>query len=424
MIKALRHPDISPRSVAPRALVASAVVLFACGHEGGDSTVSDGGASIADAASDASVPRLELDEELRIGSLDAPEEEQFTSIGLVAVAPSDDVHVFDRGDRSIRVFAADGTHRTTYGGQGEGPGEFQVVWAIAVSPDSVIVFDGRLYHVFDAEGEFIDAHAYEGLADGPRVTVGSAAWTERGWIVTERVRADYGDGPRGPGVVRGPFNRTTHARVFDPATGSFGEPFATAVHPDEFLVGEIGFIRAAMLSPDVVTAISTDGSLFVSHSGDYEVEEWHPDGSRGSGVTRRIRRIPVTDADMEAEIRRNVEEYEARGPLQGESKMAYDMWRNDVRGIGHVDFRPVVGYLIADPGGRLLVHRTDMDPNPFESGDASDWDVFDAAGGIVGRFTAAPGIRMFAYDHPFVYGTVRDELAVVYVVRWRIGEPG
>jgi hypothetical protein len=30
---------------------------------------------------------------------------------------------------------------------------------------------------------------------------------------------------------------------------------------------------------------------------------------------------------------------------------------------------------------------------------------------------------MYAYDHPFVYGTVRDELDIVYVVRWRIAEP-
>ncbi|MEX0890597.1 MAG: hypothetical protein WEB88_00400 [Gemmatimonadota bacterium] len=424
MIRASRHPDTSRRSVAARALVATAFVLLACGPEGGDSTVSDG--SMASAVSDANVPRLELEEDLRIGSLDGPEEETFTSIGLVAVAvaPSDDVHVFDSRDRSIRVFAADGTHRYTYGGRGEGPGAFQIVSAIAVGPDSVIVFDGRLYHVFDIEGQFIDARAYEGPADERRIPIGSAAWTERGWLVTERVRPVYGNGPRGAGVVRGPFNQTTHARVFDPATGSFGPPFATAVHPDEFLVGEIGFLRMAMLSPPVETAISTDGSVFISHSGDYEVEEWHPDGSRGPGVTRRIERIPVTDEDMEAEIRRNVEEFEARGALQGESKLAYDMWRNDIRGLGHVDFRPIIGYLIADQGGRLLVHRADMDPDPFESGDASDWDVFDSGGGLVGRFTAAPGIRMYAYDHPFVYGTVRDEVDVVYLVRWRIAEPG
>lgn len=77
------------------------------------------------------------------------------------------------------------------------------------------------------------------------------------------------------------------------------------------------------------------------------------------------------------------------------------------------------------PGGSVLVTmHSRPDPRPFESGDASVWDLLDPESVPSGRFTTDPGVRLHAFDHRFIYGTVRDELDVTYVVRWRIEQPG
>ena len=78
----------------------------------------------------------------------------------VAVAPDGEIYVSDGyGNSVVHRFAADGTHRATWGRPGSGPGEFTTPHAVAVDGrDRVLVVDreNNRVQLFDREGTYLD----------------------------------------------------------------------------------------------------------------------------------------------------------------------------------------------------------------------------------------------------------------------------
>jgi len=79
--------------------------------------------------------------ETSIGELEGPDEYLFGSISAIAVDDDHNVYVLDGQARHVRAFDSAGTYVNTFGGGGEGPGEFQVPIGIAVSNGRVLVRD-------------------------------------------------------------------------------------------------------------------------------------------------------------------------------------------------------------------------------------------------------------------------------------------
>jgi len=79
--------------------------------------------------------------ETSIGELEGPDEYLFGSVRAIAVDDDHNVYVLDGQARHVRVFDSAGTYVDTFGGGGEGPGEFRVPIGIAVSDGRVLVRD-------------------------------------------------------------------------------------------------------------------------------------------------------------------------------------------------------------------------------------------------------------------------------------------
>ena len=77
----------------------------------------------------------------------------------VAVAPDGEIYVCDGyGNSVVHRFAADGTHRATWGRPGSGPGEFTTPHAVAIDGrDRVLVVDreNNRVQLFDREGTYL-----------------------------------------------------------------------------------------------------------------------------------------------------------------------------------------------------------------------------------------------------------------------------
>ena len=74
------------------------------------------------------------------------------------------------GTAELRVFNGSGTHVSTWGGEGEGPGEF--LWLRAIEPwpgDSILVWYGprRDISVFDADGNYGRSFTFETNDEDP-----------------------------------------------------------------------------------------------------------------------------------------------------------------------------------------------------------------------------------------------------------------
>ena len=86
------------------------------------------------------LPTVEIEEVLRIGSLDDPDY-GFSRIVAIDVDSHGNLYVAEGQDREIRVYTPDGELSHRFGGAGEGPGEFGGISRMGVAGDTVWVVD-------------------------------------------------------------------------------------------------------------------------------------------------------------------------------------------------------------------------------------------------------------------------------------------
>lgn len=97
------------------------------------------------------VPEYTLAEDLRYP---VSPDEPLTSIRAIAIAPDGSIHVVDGGTLSLLRFGADGRLIGTTGREGNGPGEFQQIYAIGLIDEALWVGDAVLtrFTLFDGDG--------------------------------------------------------------------------------------------------------------------------------------------------------------------------------------------------------------------------------------------------------------------------------
>lgn len=96
--------------------------------------------------------------DLRIGMRDGPEVYQFSGIVGAARLQDDAIAVLNESPPEVRIFQSDGQIERTFGGPGEGPGEFSSVGSLQVlAGDTIIVFDpmAQRFTRFDREGRLV-----------------------------------------------------------------------------------------------------------------------------------------------------------------------------------------------------------------------------------------------------------------------------
>jgi hypothetical protein len=91
------------------------------------------------------------------------------------------------------------------------------------------------------------------------------------------------------------------------------------------------------------------------------------------------------------------------------------------------DFVPAFGRIAAGPEGTIWVQRIRPVADLLEEGQpdfthpgASEWDVFDSEGRLLGVVTMPPRFIPTEFRGNKIYGVLRDESDVSYAVRLRV----
>lgn len=132
-------------------------------HEGAGTEVRDSaGIRIVESRTSAWAPGEEWtiapSPSLEVGVESGQPEYEFASIWAATRHPDGRIAIVDGGAAEVRIFGADGRHLRTFGGRGDGPGEFQegpfVRWA---GGDTLITWDPRALRLswFDGEGTVV-----------------------------------------------------------------------------------------------------------------------------------------------------------------------------------------------------------------------------------------------------------------------------
>lgn len=340
--------------------------------------------------------------DVSIGTLDGDERYQLFRVVDALVLSDGRIAVANRGTSEIRVYDADGQHRDSWGGEGEGPGEFtglSTMWQWR--GDSLLAWDSRVRRatVFDGEGTLGRTFPLNSddrvatsdlvgvLPDGRLLTRGSFIFTD-------------GDSPSGLQRADRPYSLAGPEGDIEASLGDHvGAETYALVSPQMVMVTSHPFARRT------IEAV-WGGAILLSASDRYELNTFDTTGALVRSVWREHNLQVVTEQHMSTFVESRVDRAdETRRPqiLQQYEDMPL------------VETFPAFDEVQVDGLDHLWVR--DYVPPPEEG---QRWTVFDPDGRVMGWIETPPGFRVMEIGEAYVLGVATDDFDVEHVQRWRL----
>lgn len=357
------------------------------------------------------VPAFTLEEDLRIGAMDGPEQLQFFRIRAVREGPAGEILVLDGGHNVVRVFGAQGEFLYALGGPGDGPGEFRSASRLAVAGDTILVADREL-SMFVGRTHASTVPIVDPAFRGSLQWIGHSA---HGWVGAYR-RRGY---PVSERTGRGPFVDTLTIGHLDPITATVRDTILVLPMSETYLLGTAGWIMNRLFARDPRFAVALDGRTYFTPGDDYVIDVLDNAGRHVRRIRADVERIPITKADLDEYFERR--RADAGPDPQGETALALEEIGREYPSVPLLPYRPIPGLILAAPGGRILVERLDLGPEPLvERENGTTWDLFDESGRLIGRNVIPQNITPVELTDDALYTITRDDLDVQYVVRYTI----
>lgn len=337
-----------------------------------------------------------------IGEVEGEDPYMLYDVADAMMLPGGRIVVANSGTAELRVFNASGVHVATWGGQGEGPGEFS--WLRTIAPwrgDSIAAWYGprRDISILDGEGNF-----------GRGFTLETNDADRHSWALT-------------------PLSATRDGLIMawhDPhlLVDTVGVEVRDA---EGVLLSSLGwFPGQEMGMVDMTTADAilfsvrlpqaTWGDLFVVGPTDrYELKAFTRDGTLAWIVRRDHETRPVTSADIDAHIEEIISPPYPDDWTESQIEAYQVEQRQRYRAAPIVEHFPAFASVMGDAVGHLWVEEYEL---PGEERPGSLWTVFDPEGRVLGFVETPEGLEIHEIGEDYLLGRVRDELGVEYVQVW------
>ena len=314
-------------------------------------------------------------------------EHEFYRARSVKQRPDGSLAVADRGSQEVRVFSETGEFRGSFGGPGEGPGEFVNLWRIESAGDTLLALDRRrvtvvapdlaLVRTFDL-GERAGSLHY--LGDGRILTVSAS-----------------------PGLAEAPATgliRSAEVLTLADLEGVESDDIGETPGSESYVsVGE-NYASGAPLFGKTSHVAVLGQRIFRGSSDAMQVEELDMTGS-----PVRILRIPgypldLSDSRIAAEREARLEELPSAAP---------PFIRQLVEDLPAPATRPAYADMLVDPSGTiwLELHR-----GVSERDRPQEWLILDADGTWLGTVDVPDRFVVMEVRMDMMLGVWRDELDV------------
>ena len=345
--------------------------------------------------------RIDPEPRLSIGVLEGDEPHMLFNVSDATSLADGRIVVVNGGTMELRVFDASGAHAATWGGRGEGPGEFTDLHQVErLQGDSTIAW-GWLpgpFTVFDPQGSFV------------RIS-------SRGWLATERpMRLPAPWSVTSDGLILA----TQYPKLYlvDPLTVEIwdsegGLRSSLGIHPSwewiDFPDANTRW-REKIFGKRLVLAAWGE-MVVVSLPTRYEIKAYATNGTLARIV--RVDHAPraTTAADLDAYI----EERVSRVPEdRAENRLVL---REEYEATPVADYFPAFASVKSDAVGHLWVEEYEFPgarmPGPL-------WTVFDPEGRVLGFVETPRGLEIYEIGRDYILGRVESELGVESVQVWRL----
>lgn len=318
--------------------------------------------------------------------------------------------VANRGSHELRVFDGSGVHLATWGGEGEGPGEFNSLVAVAGwQGDSVIAWYSQRERlsVFDLDGNFGRTIIPGDPGDGRDTPEEVSA---DGTILVSR--SSPGGGTLGDGLRRG-------ERLYEvaDAEGVLTASLGASPGPESYLStsGNMMMMMTLPFFRSVRTAVWA-GRFVVAPNDGYEIRAFGPNGALDLVVRREHALVVPTPAHLDAHIERQV----AARPPEERAERRRSL-RERLAEVPMPETFPAFDQILADALGNLWIQEYDL---PGEERTNPLWTVFDSEGRVLGFVETPTGLRIYEIGEDYILGRATDDLGVEYVQMWSLERTG
>ncbi len=337
-----------------------------------------------------------------IGALDGEEAQLLDRVRGALTLADGRIVVENIGSDELRVFDASGRYLSTWGGSGDGPGEFQNLMGLDRWPgDSLIAWfaQGRRLSVFDNHGNVGRAFALEGaIRRSPAVALPTGRI-----LASETILPDA----QQDGLQR-------YEDLYQLHGAEGGQQSRLGAFPGTETYREYSGSRIRVMSiifdHDIANFIWGD-LVVVAPNYSYEIRAFGADGTLKRIVQRDHELIARTDAHLDAYIEDRVMREPER--LRAERRRAL---RERYEGVPLPETHPAFVTAIADVLDHLWVQEYTL---PGE-GDANPlWTIFDPEGRVLGLVETPPGVtNIYEIGEDYILGRATDDLGVEYVQVW------
>ncbi len=343
--------------------------------------------------------RWGLEEDLRIGTAAGDRAHQFEQVGGVAVDATGAIHVLD--GREIRVFDGEGAHLRSMGRAGEGPGEL-------ARPSAILIGAGDTIFVPDSRNGRVQLYGPRGDPSGSLPITGPG------------IPLAWGMMPDGTLVQE---LRTDRILILTRKDRENAADTLASTPVGEAMVIREGIPQMTLFGAEPMWVVTTDGRLVTGRTSHLRFEVRTASGRLERVVHTPSQRRPFTDAEQGDFRARLADVYADSPPSPATDRM--------LRSLEYADHYPTFATLFAGPDESIWVQRakrvSEMTPLDLEQLDvravaAPVFDVFDREGRYLGPLAVPDSFEPLLTVGHHLYGTVRDELGVQYVVRLRVVE--
>ncbi len=355
----------------------------------------------------------ELVPELRIGHVDRADY-ALTEVDQLAIGHDGEMYIGQQMEGIIRVYNRAGDFIREIGGRGEGPGEFVTLGDFGWRADSLWVIDWPQQRVafFDRSGEHLATQRVVGplLRHSSRPATANAVLKDGTLLAIPTVRSRHiADGT----IKLLPILRLDRSGVLLDTLGMLNPRGAKG----SVWVGDKRATFGLFIKSNTLWKPTIDGSSIVvvhrpiADSGDrghFQIDKILISGDTAFSRRYRYSPKPVPSGSADAAIAQLASNLQLIGftPIQA-GRLASDSMR-----VPH--YQAPVSSLVTGRDGSIWLRREGL------RGDEVNWVVLDARGEIVMNVRAPSDLEILQASREQVWGVVKDDLDVPYVIRYRV----
>lgn len=342
--------------------------------------------------------RIGAEPALSIGAVEADPAYELFRVADATRLPDGRILVANAGSGELRAFDASGTHLQSWGGQGDGPGEFSLGGPSGVGAwpgDSISASDtgARRFSVFDANGE----HGRTSRLPDPYQRLAGVLPDGRLFVVSSS-GFSFAGGEFPDGLSR----RTVEYGIIEP-DGGLHSTLGTHPGSEWSANAEDMSVRPHPFGRDPIYAAWGD-LVLIGTNDRYEFRAHAVDGSLTRIVRRDHEARRPTRADLDAYFARR---YESMSGADRSAALA------EVADMPLTDAFPAFNSIRVDELEHLWVEEYRQ---PGETDRV--WTVFGPEGRVLGFLETPPGLRIFEIGPDYLLGGAYDELGIEYVQLW------